>query len=168
MKHLFYLLVIVISLTSYSCNTTDKIFEDPEIPETPNKEESGESNGTNTESLNSKITIGEQILTATMNDHVTVRDFLSQLPMTITMTDFNSTEKIFYMPNNYNLSTTDAPFGCAPAIGDITLYAPWGNIAIFYKAYSYSSSLIPMGKIDGDGIKHLQASGSLTATIERL
>ena len=62
MKHLFYLLVIVISLTSYSCNTTDKIFEDPEIPETPNKEESGENNGNNTESLYPKDSMSSLLL----------------------------------------------------------------------------------------------------------
>ncbi len=44
--------------------------------------------------------------------------------------------------------TKDAPAGYKPSVGDITFYAPWGNLAIFYKGFSYSNGLIVMGKID--------------------
>ena len=84
------------------------------------------------------------------------------------MDDYASTEKVFYLPNNYRLSTEGAPSGYDPSIGDITLYAPWGNIAIFYRDYGYASGLIPIGRINDDGIRLFQTSGSLTATFERL
>ncbi|WP_370589969.1 cyclophilin-like fold protein [Undibacterium sp. 14-3-2] len=40
--------------------------------------------------------------------------------------------------------------GGEPAIGDITYYAPWGNLVIFYKDFAYSEGLIKLGKIDSD------------------
>ena len=43
--------------------------------------------------------------------------------------------------------------GCVPIPGDITIYAPWGNVAIFCKNGSRSNDLIKIGHIDGDGIE---------------
>ena len=100
-----------------------------------------------------------------MYDNETSKDFLSKLPLTATLSDYASTEKIFYMPDNYKLSTEGAPSGYDPSAGDSTLYAPWGNIAIFDRDYSYSKGLVPLGRIDGDGIKLCQVSGDLTATV---
>ena len=120
-----------------------------------------------TDNLNIRIIIGNDIITATMYDNATARDFISQLPMSVTLNDYASTEKIFYMPGNYSLSTVGAPSGYDPSEGEITLYAPWGNIAIFYRDYGYGSGLVPMGKIDGDGIKHFQVSGNINATFEK-
>ena len=103
-------------------------------------------NMTTSEIKKIKITIGEGIITASMYDNPTTRDFLSLLPLTLTMTDYNATEKICDLPKR--LSTKDAPAGYKPSAGDITLYAPWGNLAVFYKDFSYSDGLILIGKID--------------------
>ncbi|WP_337926728.1 cyclophilin-like fold protein [Paenibacillus caui] len=35
----------------------------------------------------------------------------------------------------------------------ITYYAPWGNLAIFYRDFRYSSGLIKLGSIDAGGEK---------------
>jgi hypothetical protein len=63
------------------------------------------------------------------------------------------------------LTTQDAPSGYKPSVGDIAIYAPWGNLAIFYKDFSYSSGPIVVGKIDGD-ISVLKQPGSAQATFE--
>jgi hypothetical protein len=47
--------------------------------------------------------------------------------------NYASTEKISYLARK--LSTEGAPAGCDPDVGDITYYAPWGNLAIFYKDF---------------------------------
>jgi hypothetical protein len=52
-------------------------------------------------------------------------------------------------------------------VGDIAYYAPWGNLAIFYKDFGYSRGLIGLGRIDS-GIEALNVPGSLTVTIERV
>lgn len=112
-----------------------------------------------------RMTINGRPVTATMLDNATARDFLSLLPITLKLEDYASTEKIAYPPRK--LSTEDAPAGIDPEVGDITYYAPWGNIAIFYKDFGYSRGLVRLGRIDS-GLDMLQAPGRLDAKIERV
>lgn len=68
------------------------------------------------------ITIGDTVLTATLDDNPTARDFISLLPLELKLEDYAGTEKINYLPRK--LSTENAPSGFDPSIGDITYYAP--------------------------------------------
>ncbi|MCL1994113.1 MAG: cyclophilin-like fold protein [Spirochaetes bacterium] len=113
-----------------------------------------------------RIIIGANTLTATMADNATARDFMSLLPLTLTMEDFNRIEKISFLPRS--LTTAGAPPGFQPSMGDITLFAPWGNLAIFYEDFRFANGLIFLGRIDGDGIEAFNVEGSLTATFEVL
>ena len=79
--------------------------------------------------------------------------------------DNNGTEKIFYP--DPELSLDDTPRGCTPAVGDITIYEPWGNVAIFCRDWSESSSLIEIGHFDDDGISLLQGTESVNVRFER-
>lgn len=117
-------------------------------------------------SLNVNITVGDRTITATMEDNAAARDFLSRLPLEITLNDYNNTtEKIFYP--DPALTTEGVTRGCAPTPGDITIYAPWGNVAIFCKSWSHSRDLIKIGRIDGDGIEVLSVAGDIPVKIER-
>ena len=107
--------------------------------------------------------VGDTVLTATLIDSATTRDFISLLPLTLTLRDYAGTEKISGLPKR--LSTENAPSGSDPSVGDITYYAPWGNLAIFYRDFGYSSGLVILGKIDG-GIEALNVPGSLKVTME--
>jgi hypothetical protein len=111
-----------------------------------------------------RLTVNGKAITATMTDNATAREFLALLPMTVTLEDYSQTEKINYLPRK--LSTAGAPAGIDPYVGDITYYAPWGNLAIFYKDFGYSRALIHLGRIDS-GIEALAVPGSLKVTIER-
>jgi hypothetical protein len=64
-----------------------------------------------------------------MMDNAAARDFLPLLPMTLTLEDYAATEKISHLPKK--LSVASAPAGFDPSVGDLTYYAPWGNLAIF-------------------------------------
>ena len=66
-----------------------------------------------------------------MLDSETTRDFISLLPLTLTLSDYAQTEKVSDLPRR--LSTADAPDGVDPDVGDIAYYAPWGNLAIYYR-----------------------------------
>ena len=112
-----------------------------------------------------RLTFDGKTVEATLLDNATARDLLSMLPMTLTLEDYNSTEKIGYPPRK--LSTAGAPAGVDPSIGDIAYYAPWGNLAIFYKDFGYSQGLIGLGRIDS-GIEALNVPGSLKVTIDRV
>jgi hypothetical protein len=110
-----------------------------------------------------RITIGEKLVTATLTDSEAARDFVSLLPLTLVLDDYAKTEKISYLPRK--LSTSGAPAGSDPSVGDIAYYAPWGNLAIYYKDFGYSGGLAILGKIDGD-VEAFKAPGSIKATIE--
>jgi len=110
-----------------------------------------------------RLTINGKSTTATLIDSPTVRDFLALLPLTLQLDDSASTEKIAYLPKK--LSTQGAPAGVDPDVGDITYYAPWGNLAIFYRDFGYSTGLIKLGRFDS-GIEALDVRTSLNLTIE--
>ncbi|HZP93959.1 MAG TPA: cyclophilin-like fold protein [Burkholderiales bacterium] len=118
-----------------------------------------------TSNMRIRLTINGTAITASLNDNATARDFLSLLPLTLTLEDYAATEKIAYLPRK--LSTAGAPAGFDPSIGDITYYAPWGNLAIFHKDFGYSEGLVHLGRIDS-GIEALKVRGALKATIERI
>ena len=102
------------------------------------------------------MTFGNEIVTAQLYDNATARDLFSRLPLTLSFSDFNNTEKIAYMPSGSSaLDTSDAPTTFTPAAGDMTVYIPWGNIAIFYNAFRASSGLAPFGKIGSEDIAKL-------------
>ena len=77
--------------------------------------------------------------------------------------DYASTEKISDLPKR--LTTEGAPPGFAPSVGDITYYAPWGNLAIFHKDFRYSSGLVSLGTLDS-GLSRLARSGPVRVTFE--
>ena len=113
--------------------------------------------------MNIRLTINGKVITATLIDNATAKDFVSLLPMTLTLEDYEVTEKISYLPRK--LSTAGAPAGSDPSVGDITYYAPWRNLAIFYRDFGYSRGLIQLGWIDS-GIEALNVPGPLKVTIE--
>jgi hypothetical protein len=115
------------------------------------------------QTLKFRITVGEKTLTGMLNNSATGRDFAGLLPLTLTLSDYHRTEKVSDLPQK--LSTQDAPPGFKASTGDLTYYAPWGNLAIFYKDFPYASGLIPLGKIDSD-VSPISSSSHLTATIE--
>lgn len=135
----------------------------PGQPETPGGNEGGDPGET---SLKIGITVGSRTITATMEDNAAARDFLSRLPLEVTLKDYNlTTEKIFYP--SPALTTAGTARGCVPIPGDITIYAPWGNVAIFCKNGSRSNDLIKIGHIDGDGIEALRVAGDVRVKFER-
>ena len=114
--------------------------------------------------FNIRITLEDTVLTAILMDSKTTQDFVSLLPLTLTLEDYVGTEKISDLPKR--LSTEDAPSGSDPSVGDITYYAPWGNLAIFYRDAGYASGLVVLGKINSS-MEALNVPGSVKLTISK-
>ena len=110
-----------------------------------------------------RMTIRGAVVTATLMDNAAARDFFDLLPVTLSLEDYAATEKISYLPEK--LSVAGAPAGFDPSVGDLTYYAPWGNLAIFYKDAGYAQGLVQLGKID-TGMAALAVPGALKVTIE--
>lgn len=156
------LFVAALSITAYGCGNGE-----PEIPAQSETTKPSEGNNEETnESMRMNIIIGDKTITAMMEDNAAGRDFLSRLPLEVTLEDFNNTtEKIFYPTPALDMA--DVKRGCAPVPGDITIYAPWKNVAIFCKNWSYSNDLIKIGHIEGDGIEALRTAGDIKVKFER-
>lgn len=104
-------------------------------------------------------------LTATLEDTAAGRDFATLLPLDLTLEDYHGIEKIADLPKR--LSTEDAPAGVDPDVGDITYYAPWGNLALFYRDFGYARGLVRLGRIHGD-VTALGGDKPLRVRIERV
>lgn len=112
-----------------------------------------------------RLLFDDNAVTVTMHDNAAARDFINMLPLTLTFEDYAGTEKINRLAQK--LATWDAPAGFDPTAGDFTYYAPWGNIAIFYKDFGYSSGLVSLGRIDAGMEKLAAMDGNFTVTIEK-
>jgi hypothetical protein len=96
-----------------------------------------------------RFVIGSTTLPATLDDSAAGRDFFSMLPLTLPMKDFAGREKISGSLSKV-LDQRGAAAGYDPSVGDITYYAPWANLALFYREASYAKGLVRLGQFDGD------------------
>ncbi|WGE53498.1 cyclophilin-like fold protein [Actinobacillus equuli] len=109
----------------------------------------------------------QEKITASLADNQTARDFYAQLPLTMKLEDYASSEKICSdIPKR--LSTADSPQGYAGKQGDLTYYAPWGNLAIFYtdSHVGYANGLVYFGKLTS-GLDALRKIDGEIITIKR-
>ncbi|HEJ8279899.1 cyclophilin [Klebsiella oxytoca] len=90
--------------------------------------------------------------------------FVAQLPMTVKLEDYGSTEKIAWLPEK--LREVDAGKSMTPRRGDMAYYAPWGNLAIFREDFRHSPGLIKLGRVE-EGLASLDQPGAATVTIRR-
>ncbi|HJD97377.1 cyclophilin-like fold protein [Mailhella massiliensis] len=101
-----------------------------------------------------------------LEDHPASRDFAAGLPLTVTFEDYNGTEKIAYLPER--LDTEGSPSSCDPSEGSFTYYAPWGNLAVFYRDFRHSRGLVPLGRVES-GMEDLSAlKDGTTVLMERM
>ncbi|MGF6822876.1 hypothetical protein M2317_001783 [Microbacterium sp. ZKA21] len=91
------------------------------------------------------VTIGE--------DSPGVRDFLSLLPLELTIEEFAGAEKIAYLPRELNYEGSP---GSDPEDGDLIYFTPWGNLGFYYDTTGVGYS---------DATLHI---GTYTATEEQL
>jgi len=150
-------IILMLSLPLAACGADNSTTKAPS-PKPPAKTFRKEA-----DSMKIRLKVGDTVLTATLIDSATTRDFISLLPLTLTLKDYAGTEKISDLPKR--LSTENAPSGSDPSVGDITYYAPWGNLVIFYRDFGYSSGLVILGKIDS-GIEAFNVPGSIKVTME--
>ena len=99
-----------------------------------------------------------------LDESAAANEFLAQLPMTVKLEDYGSTEKIAWLPTK--LHRADSGASMTPRRGDIAYYAPWGNLAIFREDFRQSSGLIKLGRVV-EGLKSLDQPGTATVTISR-
>ena len=103
---------------------------------------------TDTKGMKVKITLDNQEHYATLADNPASRSLMAQLPFTLPLEDYAASEKIARL--SFKLDIAQAPVRYQGKAGDITYYAPWGNLALFYKGGDDAGGLIYLGKFEGD------------------
>ena len=81
---------------------------------------------------------------AELNGSPSAESLWAMLPVTVDFKDFNGVERIGYTEKE--LSTEGAPESCTPEAGTLALYAPWGNLSVFYKPFRESRGLVTLGR----------------------
>ncbi|MBD9726471.1 cyclophilin-like fold protein [Streptomyces caniscabiei] len=107
-----------------------------------------------------ELTIDGNAVAGTLNGSAAARDFAALLPLTLNLSDFHETERIADLPRR--LSTSGAPDGAEAKAGDLAYYAPWGNLALFYRDFPYSDGLVILGHVTDDGTDRLATAEEVT------
>jgi hypothetical protein len=102
------------------------------------------------------VTIGE--------DNPAVRDFLSMLPLTITVEEFAGREKISYLPRELRRRGSA---GSDPETGDLIYFVSWGNLGFYYNAegIGYSDETIHLGTYDASLDQLERLEGEVTVEV---
>lgn len=114
-------------------------------------------------SMRVRFVFADQDFTATLEDSPSARDFLSMLPLDLTIGDYSTNEKIAHLPRK--LSGDGTTRFDNEAVGDLCYYAPWGNLAMFHGSYRWSRGLIRLGRLDR-GPAPLLARGEYPLRVE--
>ncbi|MBT2722611.1 cyclophilin-like fold protein [Bacillus sp. ISL-46] len=119
------------------------------------------------EDVKVKLTFNNEEVMVNMYDNSASRDFLAQLPLTITLEDYVGKEKISVLQKR--LLADNVQSGNQPKKGDFAYYSPWGNLAIFYKGFGDATNdLIILGKIESGKENFEKIDGDFTVHIEKV
>ncbi|MFG2358765.1 cyclophilin-like fold protein [Streptomyces sp. NPDC048521] len=148
-------------LTAVGCTTTGPQTGAPAT--TAQSQQAATTTPQESTTMDIQLTTDNGTYHATLNDSAAARDFAALLPLTLTLNDYAGTEKISDLPKK--LSTAGSPSGTAAKAGDLTLYAPWGNLAIFYKDFPHSEGLVKLGEFTDNIDDFARPNGNFKVTI---
>ena len=109
------------------------------------------------------IQSGDNVVVYELNDSAAAASLYEQLPLTLAVEDYSTNEKIFYPPQELDIS--DSPLAEGGA-GTLAYYAPWGDVVMFYDDYQENPSLFELGRIVSGGELVSQMSGTITVSAE--
>ena len=107
-------------------------------------------------------------ITATLIDSETTRDFVSLLPLTLTMNDLFGREKFASLPRAIS---TEAKRTHTYEVGNVAYWSPGPDLAIFYRRDGQkipAPGIIVIGKLDSAAVEALNVPGSVRVAFERL
>lgn len=109
------------------------------------------------------VTWGDNQVIYVLNDSPAAVSLLEQLPLTIEVEDYSTNEKIFYPPQELDISDTPTASASSGA-GTLAYYAPWGDVVMFYGDYNENPSLFELGQIISGEELVSQMGGTITIT----
>lgn len=115
---------------------------------------------------NIKITINNLEVEAILNSSEMSRDFISLLPLDLTMKDLFCREKFAHLPRSISKEGSQIQ---NYEVGDIAYWAPGGDLTIFYRqdGHRIKEGLYRLGKVEGD-IGPFDTPGCVPVKVERI
>ena len=111
------------------------------------------------------ITVQGKVIQATLIDSETTRDFVSLLPLTLSMGDLFKREKFAHLPRPLAEGGTRRK---TYEVGDLIYWSPGPDLAIYYRHDGESipdPGIIVIGKVQS-GVEALNVPGSVKAQVE--
>ncbi|MBW4528344.1 MAG: hypothetical protein KME18_24720 [Phormidium tanganyikae FI6-MK23] len=163
-KRMLVLLLTLAMSFSYSACRADNRMPGSASSKLPTERSTQQAN-----SMKINIKVGDKTVTAMLIDNPTTRDFVSLLPLTLTMNDLFGREKFAHLPRAISqegerTKTYD--------VGDIIYWSPGPDVAIYYRHDGQAipePGIITIGKIDaalGAFNEAFNVPGSINVTVE--
>ncbi len=159
MRRIFLAFAFAIALVHAGCGG-DNSTANSAPPNSPTKTSTLES-----QIMKIRLKIDDKVITATLNDSKTTRDFISLLPLTLTMNDLFRREKFAHLPRAIS---EEGKRSHTYEVGQVVYWSPGRDVAIFYRDDGEkipNPGIIVIGKIDS-GVAALDVAGSVKVTIE--
>lgn len=158
-RMLILVVALVMSLSSSACRA------DNSVPGSVSLKMPTEISTQQANSMKINIKVGDKIITATLIDNPTTRDFISLLPLTLTMNDLFEREKFAHLPRAISEEGERTKMY---DVGDIIYWSPGPDVAIYYRHDGQAipdPGIITIGKIDA-GVEAFNVPGSINVTVE--
>lgn len=152
------LLLIMTACTDDSPPSSSASSSGPASPQASTAQAATTPTGRTT-AMNIRLTLDGHHTAATLNDSPTARDLAAQLPLTLSLRDLNQAEKIADLPRK--LSISGAPEGADPEMGDLAYYAPWNQLATYYRDAPYATGLVILGHMADGGAERLATADEI-------
>lgn len=122
------------------------------------------SEGSGNPKLKIRITVGDKVLTAELEDNATSRAFVKMLPLTLPMLDLYGRELVYRFSDAL---PTDRLRSDRYTVGDIVYWPPRHSFVILYKQTGERFSRQHIGHIDSD-LLFLDGIGDVDVAFELL
>ena len=159
MRRIFLAFAFAIAFVHAGCGA-DNSAANSAPPSSPTKTSTLES-----QIMKIRLKLDDKVITATLNDSKTARDFVSLLPLTLTMNDLFRREKFAHLPRAIS---EEGKRTHTYEVGQVVYWSPGHDVAIFYRndgERTPNPGIIVIGKIDS-GVAALDVAGSVKVTIE--
>lgn len=111
-----------------------------------------------------KITVGDKIFHAVLENNATAKDFMSKLPTTLKMENLYGREMCY----NYGAGglTADKTRNDGYKVGDIIYWKPFGSFVILYKQNGEEYERVHLGHITDGDLNIFEGGGDMEIKFE--
>ncbi|WHY95392.1 cyclophilin-like fold protein [Peribacillus simplex] len=170
MKKLLGLAILVMSFALAACSSNDNNSSETDRDHNTSDNSNRAQEEPTEDSLSDiriKLSFNKEEVLVRMYDNPASRDFLDQLPLTVTFEDYVGKEKISILQKK--LAADNIQSENQPKKGDFAYFSPWGNLAIFYKGIEDATNdLVILGQIESGKEKFENIQSDFTVSIEKV